>query len=236
MSFRTVAVILVLSGCGGAAPRVASPPPAVERAGATPPAVEVPAAQAEDAAEPVVEVPAPASPLSYAGARLGDTVAEFFVRAGLEGHLCDTDPIQDRARRIWFFAPCRNAKALPDGVVVVLFSTPERRPDRAKVDAVMWAFADVERLEFPARVGMTPAELDAALGAGTRLFEFDDVLKEPSVVAVSYPGERYAVLQHGRALGFVVGRMGRDRDREEWRGMIANVLRARGMARKAGGS
>ena len=109
MKNEIVVVLAVsLAACGSEPPPPAKPPapPAAPTHRAAPPVAAV---------ETVPATPAP----SWNGAHIGDTVRRF-LDAGLEASLCDTDPIQHGERRIWFFAPCRSAAALPGGGVLTL--------------------------------------------------------------------------------------------------------------------
>ncbi|MEZ4221545.1 MAG: hypothetical protein R3B13_11510 [Polyangiaceae bacterium] len=222
---------------------------AVLALGCTPPpqGSSHPTGAAEDPPPPVVASPVPSEnrpelaespaaspvPVTIDGAREGDVVQRF-LDAGLGAALCDTDPIQERTRRIWFFAPCRSAVAVPGGGAVVLYSTPERDPNTARVEAIAWAFAQPTGLEFPARIGQSQQDIESTLGAGTRLFDFKDVVDDGAdIVAYSHRADVYVLVRHdakssestGRVWAFVVGRMGRERDAEEWRGLVANLLR-----------
>ncbi len=173
--------------------------------------------------------------LSFAfdGARVGESVASFMRRQGLGASLCDSDPIQGGKRRIWFFAPCKKGARLPKDAMLMLFSSPPSQPDQANVDAVAWAFGDLPAIEFPVRVGSSQADVEGALGPGSQLFDFDGIVDGGGEIRVFAHGpEVYSIIRVGASMGFVVGKMGRERQREEWRGLIANLLSAERRAAK----
>lgn len=176
----------------------------------------------------------PAARFAFDGVTLGETVARFIERQNLQAFLCDTDPIQERSRRIWFFAPCRKAQSLPNRTLLTLFSAPSAERESAKVDAVAWAFGDFAAIEFPARIGSSAADVERALGPGTRIFDFEGVVDDGGgIQVVAHGPDVYSIMRQGLSMAFVVGRMGRERDREEWRGLVANFLKAERLAAKA---
>jgi len=171
--------------------------------------------------------------LDFDGVKLGAPIGDVERLPALAGTRCDDDPLDGGARHVWFHAPCSGARALPGGTFLALYTgrAVEGKPGREPIDAIAWMYGDWPRAagKFPAAVGLTRPELERALGPATRLFDFAGVLTgggERRVVLRH--GERvFSIVEDGRAVGFVVGAMGVDRDKEEWSGLLAAMLKAK---------
>jgi hypothetical protein len=150
--------------------------------------------------------------------QLGQPIAAFEERYAKT--LCDRDPIDKKTRTIWFHAPkpCREAEALPDKSIVVLYTRTKAPTD--VLDAIAW-FGNWPRSagNFPVAVGIDRAAAEKSLGAAKKLFD----LEKASVWR--HAGGVYAIEREGKIIGYVAGQMGDDPEREEWRGLISNVLR-----------
>ena len=131
---------------------------------------------------------------------------------------------------MWFFAACNQAEALPDGTVLTVLTAPAQEGTSAtgEATAVAWFGGNWPTTAggFPIGVHATRAQVEQALGPGTRLFDFKSVLVDGDHIVVYRHGRGvYSVLRDNAAIGFVIGRMGNDRKREEWRGLVGNALR-----------
>jgi hypothetical protein len=203
---RTVALLtLALAACGG--------PPAP---------VSVPTSSPRPAAAWA------ASAFALDSLRLGVSIAEFGNRH--RASLCDDDPIDHHARHVWFFAPCRNAQPLPDQTVLTVLTAPvaEGGPPAGEVTAIAWLGGDWPTAAgaFPVSLRAPRADVERALGSGVRLFDFADELVDVGLIVVYRHSERVYSLGRGdTTIGFVIGQMGADRTKEEWRGVVANALR-----------
>ncbi len=178
-------------------------------------------------AEPPASSSAPptAPPFRFAGVALGDPISTFEQTPGIRDTLCDRDPIDHKRRTIWFHGACNHARPLPGKILVTAFTKSES-PD-SKVDAISWAFGAWPAMQgFDGRIGATSDELNHSLGPGTRVFDFDGVLTGGAAIVVfAHPNDVFSVQRGEKAIGFVVGKMGRDRTLEEWSGLFATFLR-----------
>jgi hypothetical protein len=166
-----------------------------------------------------------AAQLRVESLRLGAPVGAF--EAKYPGTLCDADPIDGKTRQIWFHAPapCRKAEPLPGGTIVVLY-TKDKSPE-SPIDAVAW-FGNWPKSggNFPLEVGIKVPAVDKALGPGKRLFDFTEIVRGGEAVVVRKHGSAlYSITRDEIVIGYLAGRMGEDRTREEWRGLVKNVLR-----------
>jgi hypothetical protein len=170
--------------------------------------------------------------LDLAGIKLGALIGDVEQLPALKGTRCDDDPLDGGTRHVWFHAPCAGASALPGGTLVALFTgrAVEGKPGREPIDAIAWMFGDWPHAagKFPAAVGAPQRDLERALGPSTRLFDFAGLLDGGERRQVLRHGERvFSIVEDGRAIGFVVGAMGADRNKEEWSGLVANMLKVR---------
>jgi hypothetical protein len=166
-----------------------------------------------------------AADLKIGGLRLGQPIASFEERHAKT--LCDRDPIDKKTRVIWFHAPkpCREAEPLPQRTVVVLYTKTKSPQD--PLDAVAW-FGNWPRTagNFPAAVGIDRREADRVLGASQRLFDFGGIVDGgEQIVAWRHAGGVVSLIREGKVMGYVAGTMSTDPKREEWRGLVSNVLR-----------
>jgi hypothetical protein len=157
--------------------------------------------------------------------QLGMPIAAFEERWAKT--LCDRDPIEGRTRTIWFHAPkpCREAEPLPGKTIVVLYTKSKAVTD--PLDAVAW-FGDWPRSagSFPLTVGVDRAAAAKALGAAKKMFDFaGQVDGGERIIVWRHAGGVYSLERDGKTFGYLAGAMGDDPKREEWRGLIANVLR-----------
>lgn len=157
--------------------------------------------------------------------RLGQPIAAFEERYAKT--LCDRDPIDKKTRVIWFHAakPCREAEPLPQRTVVVLYTKTESPQD--PLDAMAW-FGNWPKTagNFPLKVGIDRRQADRALGASRRLFDFGGIVDDGGkIVAWQHAGGVLSLIRDGKVIGYVAGTMGTDPKREEWSGLVGNVLR-----------
>ncbi len=162
------------------------------------------------------------------GLRLGASISDFGSRH--RASICDDDPIENGRRHVWFFAACNHAQPLPGGTVLAALAAPveEGTSPAGEVTAIAWFGGNwpTSTGTFPVELGATRAATERALGAGQRLFDFKGVLVDGEHIVVYRHGERlYSVLRDDAAIGFVIGRMSADRNKEEWRGLVGNALR-----------
>ena len=169
--------------------------------------------------------PFDAKNLQFDVVRLGAPIGAF--EGKYPKTLCDTDPINQGTRQLWFHAgrPCRNADPLPGGTIVVLFTKTES--PTSPIDAIAW-FGNWPHASgnFPLDIGVQLPEVEAALGKAHRQFDFAKVLVGGEEIVVwQHTAALYSITRKGRVFGYAAGIMGADRDSEEWRGLISNVMR-----------
>ena len=157
--------------------------------------------------------------------RLGAEVGAFEAR--YPKTLCDRDPIDQRTRTVWFHAPrpCRDADPLPNATILVLYTRSKAPSD--PVEAIAW-FGNWPHTggNFPLDVGIKPSAAEPTLGPAKRLFDFAGIVDGGDQIVVSQHGANvYTIARKGVVFGYVAGAMSAERDREEWRGLISNVLR-----------
>ncbi len=159
---------------------------------------------------------------------LGKAIGQI-SRWPLSQYVCDIDAIDKKSRVVAFLASCNGA--MPQGSVVAIYSKYSAGAEAAhaelgEVDAVAWFHGDWIARSFPAHIGDDHRALDERLGRGEKLFDFAKVIDGGEHIVVYRRDSTYSIERDGVAVGFVVGTMGTDRTREEWRGLLTNSLRA----------
>lgn len=175
------------------------------------------------AARPPVQFAA--ADLKVGELRLGQPIAAFEERHART--LCDRDAIEKKTRVIWFHAPkpCRDAEPLPQQTIVVLYTKTKSPKD--PLEAIAW-FGDWPKIAgtFPVPVGIDRGRADRSLGASQRLFDFTGIIDGGEQIVVwRHAGGVLSLIRNGKIMGYLAGSMSNDPRREEWRGLVTNVLR-----------
>lgn len=201
--------------------------------------IAVPSAASAASAPRPVDSPASPSAARFLGADfkleglvLGARIAEF--ENVYYETVCDTDPLDDKTHAVWFHAakPCREAKALPGNTVMAIFTTftSEKNP-YDKVLAIAW-FGDFPNTggNFPLKIGIRLAEGEKTLGPAKKLFDIKAGRQDLTSFTVHlHAGGTYSFTRGDTIVGYAVGAMGSDPEKEEWRGMFDNVSRYRAL-------
>jgi hypothetical protein len=195
MSFG-LAALLWVGGCGGAPPRPSAPE------------FDVTAAYQLD---------------SF---RIGDPLASVVTRGSFARPPCSDERADNRRVVVWtgiHVEDCEGA-VFPESTAVALLYRGER--EAARIEALLWTGGNyfAGRSNFPGRVGMTPAQLEAVLGPPERSFPVED------------DGFRMIIQQHGPTVfslldgdiifGFAVGHMPQSPESREWSMLLAMAVRA----------
>jgi hypothetical protein len=170
------------------------------------------------------------------GIAVGSSVASLFARAPFR-EPCSDDAINAGQRRLlsYMAKPCSD-RSFPEKTTVIVFAPRKDGPDKdaAAIEAIVWLGGTYfeSRSQFPAKVGMSVAALESALGPGRLLraniedgnFGRHGVRTNEGVTltARKHGDDVHSLTEHDVAIGFVVGTMPDDPDDERWR-MIAQL-------------
>jgi hypothetical protein len=191
--------------------------------------VELPSAGAKPSALPPPTATADAKPVSpdaleFDGFKLGDNYGDKVLVREPYQKPCDDDPIDKKQQRFMVYGalPCRE-RTFPEATTVAFFlafSDVKEERFQQPIEALAWLGGNyfASRSAFPVRTGELAEVADKALGPVQLSFPLED--KGVSLQVRRHSERVWSLIEGGRTIGFAVGKMPNDAEREPWRALL----------------
>lgn len=191
--------------------------------------VELPSAGAKPSALPPPSATADAKSVSpdtfeFDGFKLGDNYGDKVLVREPYQKPCDDDPIDKKQQRFMVYGalPCRG-RSFPEATTVAFFlAFTEDKEGRFNqpIEAFAWLGGNyfASRSSFPVRTGELAEVADKALGPVQLSFPLEE--KGVSLQVRRHSERVWSLTEGGRTVGFAVGKMPNDAEREPWRALL----------------
>jgi hypothetical protein len=188
--------------------------------------VELPSAVARSAV-PAPSATAEAKPvnpdaLEFDGFKLGDNYGDKVLVREPYQKPCDDDPIDKKQQRFMVYGalPCRR-RTFPEATTVAFFlAYADDKDFKQPIEALAWLGGNyfASRSNFPVRTGELAEVADKALGPVQLSFPLEG--KGVSLQVRRHSERIWSLTEGGRTVGFAVGKMPNDTEREPWRALL----------------